>query len=378
MFPEPVRSDQLQLLRWQRWTWHRELCGFERIAEPRSARHHDLRPAHLLGHRDELRWTNSEIDGDVLGGESTHAHDHLAGPQGHLRDASERPDQLRLQRRGRWAGDRELRGRKRFDQPRNAQHQQPWPEYLLGDGDQRRRADHHQVGELQRHRPAHGKSSSLSLQRERTSRSANPLSSTSAVLISSPACSRHRQAASTYERFDRPRATLDTSAVGQHTYHGHCRRASTGSSARKSFTYLGGGPTDGHHHPRHRRRGGDLRGEPERPPPFVCSEGLGGPGILRMPSIRTTTRPAPGTSTTPLRSGTHTYFVTRRSSLDGLYSQASITYDVVDPVLVAHQTSGSAGQTVSFTVGGFATNETVDFSMYGAKIGSVHRRPHQR
>ena len=96
VLPESIRADELQLLRWRRRTWHRELCGFEWIAEPRSTRHLDLRPTRVLGHRDELRRTELDVIGALLGGQPASRHDHLAILGAHLPDESERPYQLRM------------------------------------------------------------------------------------------------------------------------------------------------------------------------------------------------------------------------------------------------------------------------------------------
>jgi hypothetical protein len=156
---------------------------------------------------------------------------------------------------------------------------------------------------------------------------------------------------------------LDTSAVGQHTYT-ITATSLDGLVSTQTFTYwVAVPPTATITSP---ASGGIFELNQNVPTPFVCSEGLGGLGISYCRDSNNQT--SPGHLNTA-SSGTHAYSVMTESS-DGLNDQTSITYDVVDPVLVANQASGSAGQTVTFTVGGFANGETVDLSMNGAKIGS--------
>jgi hypothetical protein len=156
---------------------------------------------------------------------------------------------------------------------------------------------------------------------------------------------------------------LDSSAVGPHTYSVTATSVD-GLVTTKSYSYtVAAPPTATITSP---ASDGIYTVNQSVPTTFVCSEGLGGPGLAECRDSNNQTGPGHlNTSST----GTHTYFAEAEST-DGLYSEASITYDVVDPVLVANETSGSAGQTVTFTVGGFANGETVDLAMNGATIGS--------
>jgi hypothetical protein len=129
---------------------------------------------------------------------------------------------------------------------------------------------------------------------------------------------------------------LDTSSVGQHTLTATATSLD-GLTATESFAYtVEGAPTATISSP---ASGATYAFGQIVPTTFECTEGAGGPGVNSC--VDSNKQTSPGTLITT-SAGVHTYSV-EATSLDGLYSEASISYRVADPPTAIITSPASGG-----------------------------------